>query len=63
MRSTSCGMSRFIWSEVQPGSAHRRMAELAHELEESRRLYVRDPGRPRCPDRLRAALTTANLTC
>jgi hypothetical protein len=41
MRSTGRGMSRFIWSEVQPGSAARRMAKLRHELEQSRRLYVR----------------------
>lgn len=40
MRSTSCGMSRFTWSEVQPDVASRRMARLAYELEESRRLYV-----------------------
>ncbi|HEY0239953.1 MAG TPA: hypothetical protein VGC37_15045, partial [Friedmanniella sp.] len=43
MRSTSCGMSRFTWSEVQPDVARRRMAQLAYELEESRRLYVRVP--------------------
>lgn len=41
MRSTGRGMSRFIWSEVQPGSAARRMEKLRHELEQSRRLYVR----------------------
>jgi hypothetical protein len=46
MRSTSCGMARFTWSEVQPEVAHRRMARLAHELEESRRLYVRLPVSP-----------------
>jgi hypothetical protein len=41
MRSTGRGMSRFVWSEVQPGSTARRMAKLCHELEQSRRLYVR----------------------
>nr|WP_269778692.1 type IV toxin-antitoxin system AbiEi family antitoxin domain-containing protein [Microlunatus antarcticus] len=41
MRSTGRGMSRFIWSEVQPGSTARRMAKLRQELEQSRRLYVR----------------------
>ena len=41
MRSTECGMTRFVWSEVQPGRATRRMAKLQHELEQSRRLYVR----------------------
>ncbi|GAA3554634.1 hypothetical protein GCM10022197_07200 [Microlunatus spumicola] len=41
MRATACGMSRFVWSEVQPGSTGRRMAKLQHELEQSRRLYVR----------------------
>lgn len=41
MRSTQHGMSRFAWSEVQPGSAARRMAQLAYELEQSRRLYQR----------------------
>ena len=40
MRSTVCGMSRFVWSEVQPGSTGRRMAKLRHQLEQSRRLYV-----------------------
>ncbi|MGI3781174.1 MAG: hypothetical protein ACRYG2_10395 [Janthinobacterium lividum] len=44
MRATSCGMSRFVWSEVQPGSCARRMARLRHELEESQRLYVRVAG-------------------
>ena len=43
MRSTSRGMTRFTWSEVQPDVAYRRMAELARELEVSRRLYVRVP--------------------
>ncbi len=41
MRRTRCGMSRFTWSEVQPDVAHRRMAQLARELEDSRQLYVR----------------------
>ena len=41
MRATRCGMTRFVWSEVQPGRAERRMTKLAHELEQSRRLYVR----------------------
>jgi hypothetical protein len=41
MRATLCGMSRFVWSQVQPDSAARRMAKLRHELEQSRRLYVR----------------------
>ena len=40
MRSTRCGMSRFAWFEVQPGATGRRMAQLAHELEQSRRLFV-----------------------
>ena len=40
LRGTRCGMSRFVWSEVQPDVAARRMARLAHELEQSRRLYV-----------------------
>lgn len=44
MRSTLCGMARFVWSEVQPGSTARRMAKLRHELEQSRRLYVRVAG-------------------
>ena len=43
MRATGKGMSRFVWSEVQPGATAVRMARLAHELEQSRRLYVR-PG-------------------
>ncbi len=43
MRSTACGMARFVWSEVQPGDAARRMGQLAFELEQSRRLYVRVP--------------------
>lgn len=41
MRATLCGMSRFVWSEVQPGSCARRMTKLRHELEQSRRVYVR----------------------
>lgn len=41
VRRTRCGMSRFTWSEVQPDVAHRRMAQLARELEDSRQLYVR----------------------
>ncbi len=45
MRSTGKGMSRFVWSEVLPELAGRRMAELAQELERSRVLYVRG-GRP-----------------
>lgn len=40
MRRTRCGMARFTWSEVQPDVAHRRMAVLAHELEDARQLYV-----------------------
>ena len=44
MRATDRGMTRFIWSEVQPGSTARRMAELRHELEQSHRLYVRVAG-------------------
>jgi hypothetical protein len=44
MRATSCGMSRFVWAEVQPGSCARRMAKLRHELEQSQRLYVRVAG-------------------
>lgn len=41
MRATGKGMSRFAWPEVLPGrAAARRMAELNHELEQSRRLYV-----------------------
>lgn len=44
MRSTGCGMSRFVWAEVQPGSSDRRMRRLRHELEQSRRLYVRVAG-------------------
>lgn len=44
MRSTACGMARFVWSDVQPDSAGRRMARLRHELEQSRRLYVRVAG-------------------
>lgn len=46
MMSTSCGMTRFTWSEVQPDVARRRMAQLTHELEESRRLFVRVPALP-----------------
>ncbi|MGI3783723.1 MAG: hypothetical protein ACRYG2_23405, partial [Janthinobacterium lividum] len=41
MRSTQRGMARFVWSEVQPGRTERRMAKLALELEQARRLYVR----------------------
>ena len=41
MRATGKGMSRFTWAEVQPGAASVRMARLAHELEQSTRLYVR----------------------
>jgi hypothetical protein len=44
MRATACGMSRFVWSEVQPGSSARRMTRLRYELEQSRRLYVRLAG-------------------
>ena len=44
MRSTGRGMSRFVWSEVQPDSTGRRMEKLRHELEQSRRLYVRVAG-------------------
>ncbi len=43
LRATGRGMARFTWAEVQPDVAGRRMARLAYELEESRRLYVR-PG-------------------
>ena len=46
MRSTRCGMTRFTWSEVQPDVAARRMAQLAYELAESRRLYVQVQGAP-----------------
>lgn len=44
MRATACGMARFVWSEVQPGSSSRRLLKLRHELEQSRRLYVRVAG-------------------
>ena len=44
MRSTGRGMSRFVWSQVQPGSSARRMSRLRDELEQSRRLYVRIAG-------------------
>lgn len=44
MRATACGMARFMWSEVQPGSTSRRLLRLRHELEQSRRLYVRIAG-------------------
>jgi hypothetical protein len=44
MRATACGMSRFVWSEVQPGSTAQRMTRLRYELEQSRRLYVRVAG-------------------
>ena len=44
MRATACGMARFVWSEVQPGSSGRRLIKLRHELEQSRRLYVRVAG-------------------
>ena len=40
MRATRKGMSRFVWSEVQPGRTAVRMARLAHELEQSHTLYV-----------------------
>ena len=40
MRSTLHEVSRFAWHEVQPGETSRRMARLAYELEQSRRLYV-----------------------
>ncbi|WP_139209985.1 type IV toxin-antitoxin system AbiEi family antitoxin domain-containing protein [Microlunatus flavus] len=49
MRATGKGMSRFVWSEVQPGAAAPRMARLALELEQSHRLWVhvsRSPDRP-----------------
>jgi Transcriptional regulator, AbiEi antitoxin len=41
MRADLRGMSRFIWSEVMPQRAHRTMADLAHALDQSYRLYVR----------------------
>jgi hypothetical protein len=34
-------MTRFIWSDVMPQNARRTMAELAHALDQSYRLYVR----------------------
>ncbi|MGI3779894.1 MAG: hypothetical protein ACRYG2_03875 [Janthinobacterium lividum] len=40
VRGENCGMSRFTWSTVMPDRARRTMAELAHALERSRRLYV-----------------------
>jgi len=41
MRADLRGMSRFIWSDVMPQNARRTMAELAHALDRSYRLYVR----------------------
>lgn len=41
MRSTLCGMSRFVWNEVMPGSARRTMSNLQRDLDQSWRLYVR----------------------
>jgi len=41
MRADLRGMSRFIWSEVMPQRARRTMADLAHALDQSYRLYVR----------------------
>jgi hypothetical protein len=41
MRAGLRGMSRFTWADVMPQRAHRTMEDLAHALEESRRLYVR----------------------
>lgn len=46
VRAESCGMSRFTWSAVMPDRARRTMAELAHVLERSRRLYVLGVGLP-----------------
>ena len=40
MRRTGKGMTRVIWSEVQPPAAARSMAALAYDLEQSRRLYA-----------------------
>lgn len=41
MRATGAGMSRFTWAEVQPRAAAVRMARLQHELDRSKKLYVR----------------------
>jgi hypothetical protein len=41
MRAGLRGMSRFTWADVMPQRARRTMEDLAHALEESRRLYVR----------------------
>ena len=34
-------MSRFTWADLMPGNARQSMTELAHALEQSRRLYAR----------------------
>lgn len=41
MRAAGCGMTRFVWSDVMPGNVRQTMERLRHELEQSRRLYVR----------------------
>jgi Transcriptional regulator, AbiEi antitoxin len=41
MRADLRGMTRFVWSEVMPHRARRTMADLAQDLDQSYRLYVR----------------------
>jgi Transcriptional regulator, AbiEi antitoxin len=41
MRAGGYGMSRFTWPDLMPGNARQSMANLAHALEQSRRLYAR----------------------
>jgi hypothetical protein len=41
MRAGLYGMSRFTWTDLMPGNARQSMTELAHALEQSRRLYAR----------------------
>jgi hypothetical protein len=41
MRAQHCGMTRFTWADVMPDRARTTMARLWHDLQQSRRLYVR----------------------
>jgi hypothetical protein len=41
MRADLRGMTRFTWSDVMPQNARQTMADLAHALDRSYRLYVR----------------------
>ncbi len=41
MRARGCGMIRLTWADVMPARARSTMDRLRHEMEQSRRLYVR----------------------